>query len=95
MNTNSTNAPIAHTTPILAAQDRIKQARVECNRTSPDDDEAERRHRAIMDPAAALICSTEATTTREVEVNLWTALAHSTDHRQDETPTPMTKTLPP
>lgn len=70
--------------PILAAWDRIKKARAEYNRTSPDDDEAERAHWAIMDPAETLICTTEATTAREVEVKLWTALAHCTNHRQDD-----------
>lgn len=70
--------------PILAAWDRIKTARAAYNLASPDDDEAERAHWAIVDPAEDMICSAEAMTAREVEVKLWTALAHCMDHKQDD-----------
>lgn len=69
---------------IAAAWQQIQQSREAYNAAPPDDAEAERAHWSIVDPAESEIRDAEATSLREVEIKLWTALAHSTQHTQDD-----------
>lgn len=70
--------------PIVAAWDRIKSARVAYNAAPIEDDEAERFHWATIGPAESEVRTAEAKTRREVEIKLWVALAHCTDYGQDD-----------
>ena len=72
------------TDAIEQAWKRIKDAREAWNRAADDDDEAERLHWAIVDPAEVLIASTPATELRAAEIKLWIALLHSVDGRDDD-----------
>lgn len=86
MSTNSNIAEISH--PLVSSIDaiwqRIKQARAAYNAAPVDDAHAERAHWLIVDPAESEIRDTEATSLRDVEIKLWTALAHSTQYTQDD-----------
>ncbi len=79
-----TNNTTMTTCAIEQAWKRIKDAREAWNRAADDDDDAERQHWAIVDPAEALISSTAATSLRAAEIKLWIALLHTVDDRDDD-----------